>query len=107
MFNKTKKNTNDKFKKVIIKNINCIDEKNNNLKDYKQILTKRILFENKIPFKNYEVNYNSLTKKINVGCNFLDYDLKDNIINRKMELNRINTFKLVLVLIKYIFIGRI
>lgn len=91
MFN-NKNKLNNNFNKKVIKD---------------DIIQKKVLFENDIPFKNYEITYNKINKTLSVGCSFLDYDIKDNATNRKMELTRFDTFKLVLILIKYIFMGRI
>lgn len=58
-------------------------------------------------FDGFTVTRNNFYKTINIEAEFLDYDINDHVVNRKIILNKRAAFHLVLDLIKYIFTGRI
>ena len=68
---------------------------------------KKIYYNCADMFDGFTVSRNNFYGTVNIKADFLDYDINDNVINRKIILNRRAAIHLVLDLIKYIFTGRV
>lgn len=69
--------------------------------------TKTIYYNCADMFDRFTVSRNNFYGTFNIKADFLDYDINDNVVNRRIILNRRAAFHLVLDLIKYIFTGKI
>lgn len=58
-------------------------------------------------FNEYKVFVNRFDKNLNIKCSFIDYDMEDNVINRKVVITRKGAIHLVKDLIKFIVTGKI
>lgn len=58
-------------------------------------------------FDDYNLSINHFHQDLVIGCDYIDYDIEDKIINRKIKLNKKAAWYLVKDLLKYIFTGKI
>lgn len=60
-------------------------------------------------FDDYTLKVNNICNNnfIEIKCHFIDYDIEDNVINRKIKITKKAAFHIILDLLKYIFTNKL